>query len=94
MLAAHSKASSIELILQHAGTHEWMLQMQLINAAHECQIGGVDRFGPIIDAAAADANQLGLPFDRKSMFAVDYRFALSNPTLVSALSKKSFSNVS
>lgn len=94
MLAAHSKACSIELILQHAGTHEWMLQMQLINVAHQRQVSDVYRLGPIIDTAAAYANQLGLPFDRKSMLAVDYRFALSNPTLVSALSKKSFSSVS
>ena len=49
---------------------------------------------PIGDAVAAYANQFGLPFDRKHMPAVDYRFALSNPALVSALSKKSFSSVS
>ena len=93
MLAAHRKACSIKLILQHASTHEGVLKVQLVNAAHQRQVVDVKRFWPIIDTAATDANQLGLPFDRKSMFAVDYRFALSNPTLVSALSKKSFSSV-
>ena len=85
---ANSKAASIELILRHPSTHERMHQMQLINAAHQRQISGIHRFWPIIDATAAYANQLSLPFDRKSMLAVDYRFAFSNPTLLSAPSKK------
>ena len=68
--------------------------MQFINAPHEFQIGGANRMGLIIDAAAANADQLRLTFDWKSMVTVDYRFALSNPSLASALSKKSFSSVS
>ena len=67
---------------------------QRINATHQRQISDIHWFWPIIDAAAAYANQLGLPFDRKGMGAVDYRFAFSNPTLLSAPSKKSFSSVS
>jgi len=88
MFAAHIKACSIELILQHASTHEWVFQMQFVNAAHQCQIGDVDRFGAIVDAAAAYAHQFGLLLDRKSMRGVYYRFALSNPTLVSSLYKQ------
>src|SRR5207344_2013656 len=48
----------------------------------------------IINAAAADLQSFGLLGDRQIMFTVDHRFALSNPALVSAPSKKSFSSVS
>ena len=49
-------------------------------------------FGTVfVDAAGAQA---GLPLDRQRGFTVDHRFALSNPALVSAPSKKSFSSVS
>ena len=40
-----------------------------------------DRFGTIINAAAADADQLSLPLDRYFMGTVDYLSVLSNPTL-------------
>ena len=42
----------------------------------------------------ADAERLGLPGDRQVVLTVDHRLALSNPALVSAPSKKSFSRVS
>ena len=38
MLAAHTKARPIELLTQHACTHERVFQMQFINAAHQDQI--------------------------------------------------------
>ncbi len=88
MLAAHIETGSIELIAQHASTHELVLQVQYVHATHQHQIITADLFGSIVDAAAAYANQFGLPFDQKYMPAVDYRFALINPTLVSALSRK------
>ena len=47
----------------------------------------------LVDAAAADAQNLSLLADRQIVRAVDHRFALSNPALVSAPSKKSFSSV-
>ncbi|MDN8618450.1 hypothetical protein, partial [Variovorax ginsengisoli] len=37
----------------------------------------------------ADAQQLGLALDRQFVFALDHRFALSKPALLSAPSKKS-----
>src|SRR5205814_9908704 len=46
------------------------------------------------DTATADAQNLCLPGDRQIVFTLDHRFALSNPALVSAPSKKSFSSVS
>src|SRR5208283_6164 len=47
----------------------------------------------VVDAAAADAQNLGLLCDRQIVLTVDHRFALSNPALLSAPSKKSFSSV-
>jgi hypothetical protein len=43
--------------------------------------------------AAADAKNLGLLGDRQIVPAVDHRFALRNPALVSAPSKKLISAV-
>jgi len=63
-------------------------------ATHQYKFGNAGRFGPIVEAVAAYSNQFGLPVDRKSMPAVDYRFALSNLTLVNTFSKKSFFRVS
>jgi hypothetical protein len=44
----------------------------------------------VVDAAATDAQNLGLLDDRQIVRTVDHRFALSNPALVSAPSKKLF----
>ena len=93
MLAPYRIPGSVELIPQHSGTHERVLQMQFVDTPHQFQITGTHRMGLIVDGTAADANQLSLALNRKGMATVDYRFALSNPALVSALSKKSFSSV-
>lgn len=87
MLVSHRITGTVELIPKHPGSHERVLQMQLINAAHQFQIAGKHWRGLIIDAAVADADQLRLTLDGKGMATVDYRFALSNSALVSALSK-------
>jgi hypothetical protein len=42
----------------------------------------------VIDAAPADPQNFSLPGDRQIVLTVDHRFALSNPALVSAPSKK------
>jgi hypothetical protein len=42
---------------------------------------------------AAQFENIDLSLDGKRMFAVDHRSTLSNPALVNALSKKSFSKV-
>src|SRR6267154_5460569 len=68
--------------------------MQPVETPHDCLVGLRHRARQIVDAAAADAQNLRLLRDRKIVLAVDHRFALSNPALVSAPSKKSFSNVS
>src|SRR5674476_640463 len=79
---------------QHSRTGERELQMQPIEMPHDREIGVRYRARQVIDAAAADLQNLRLLCDRKIVLAVDHRFALSNPALVSAPSKKSFSSVS
>jgi hypothetical protein len=68
--------------------------MQPIEMPHDREIGVRHRARQVIDAAAADLQNLCLLCDRQIVFTVDHRFALSNPALVSAPSKKSFSRVS
>src|SRR5271157_3286236 len=68
--------------------------MQFVEAAHDPQILGRGWPGFVVDGAPADAERLGLPGDRQVVLTVDHRLALSNPALVSAPSKKSFSKVS
>src|SRR6266576_1317414 len=71
-----------------------MLQMQPVETTHHLQVACRYRTRQIIDTAAADAQDLRLFANRKSVFAVDHRLALSKPALLSAPSKKSFSRVS
>src|SRR5262245_22036687 len=71
-----------------------MLQMQLVEPTHEGQIGRAHWPWQVVHRAPAYAQQLGLARDGEVVITVDHRFALSNPALVSARSKKSFSSVS
>jgi len=50
--------------------------MQLVDPAHERQIGIADRPGQVVHRAPADAQQPGLARDGKLMVTVDHRFAL------------------
>jgi len=68
--------------------------MQPVDPSHQLQVGRADRAGQVVHRASADARQLGLARDGEVVIRVEHRFALSNPVLVSAPSKKSFSNVS
>src|SRR5438094_7620317 len=79
---------------QHARTAERKLQMQPVEPLHDREVGRRHRARQIINAAAADLQNFRLPGDRQIVSTVDHRFALSNPALVSAPSKKSFSSVS
>ena len=62
--------------------------MQSVETPHGRQVGFRHRPRQVVDAAAADAQNLGLLDDWQIVGAVDHRFALSNPALVSAPSKK------
>ena len=79
---------------QHSRTGEGKLQMQPVETPHDREVGGRHRTRQVIDAAAADLQNFRLLGDRQIVLTVDHRFALSNPALVSAPSKKSFSSVS
>src|SRR5208283_815564 len=81
-----------QLTAQPACTHEGMLQVQLVNPAHECQIRIADWPRQVIHRSTAHAQQFGLARDGQIVATVDHGFALSNPALVSARSKKSFSS--
>src|SRR5213075_3514329 len=68
--------------------------MQLVEPPHQREVGCRHRSRQIVDTAPADAQNFRLLGDRQFVVTVDHRFALSNPALVSAPSKKSFSSVS
>ena len=63
-------------------------QMQPVETPHHLQVGRRHRTRPVVDAATADAQNLRLLCDRQIVFTVNHRFALSNPALLSAPSKK------
>src|SRR3954454_4701724 len=73
---------------QHTRTGEGELQVQPIQMPHDREVGGRHRARQIINAAAADLQNFRLLGDRQIVLTVDHRFALSNPALVSAPSKK------
>jgi hypothetical protein len=54
----------VHLIAQHACAHEWTLQMQLVQAAHQLQVGFRNKPGAVIEAAATDADQFSLSCQR------------------------------
>src|SRR5882672_4126971 len=68
--------------------------MQLVQPPHDREVGVRHRPRQVVDAAPADVQYFRLLGDRQIVLTVDHRFALSNPALVSAPSKKSFSSVS
>src|SRR5262245_24283175 len=79
---------------QHPRPCEGKLHMQPVDLAHQLDVGRRHRTRQVVHRATCDADGLGLLRDAQRMIAVDHRFALSNPALVSAPSKKSFSSVS
>src|SRR5260370_28636217 len=67
--------------------------MQPIETPHDREVGVRHRPRQVINAATADVQNFRLLADRQIVCTVDHRFALNSPALVSAPSKKSFSNV-
>src|SRR5215218_8919524 len=94
MAAADVDPLLSEEIPQHAAARKREFEVQLVHPAHDGQIGRRHRSGQVIDAATADPKRLGLLGDRQIMGAVDHRFALSRPALLSAPDKKSLVSVS
>ena len=73
---------------QHPRAGKRELQMQPVETSHDLQVGRRHRPWQVVDTATADAKHLRLLCDRQIVLTVDHRFALSNPALVSAPSKK------
>ena len=68
--------------------------MQLVDPLHEGEVGRRHRTRQVVHRAARNADHLGLLRDAQLVITVDHRLAFSNPALLSAPSKKSFSSVS
>ena len=94
MATADRDALALQEIAQHPAACEGVVEMQFVEPPHDLQVLGRNRPGLIVDGATANVQDLRLPGERQVVIAVNHRFALSKPALVSAPSKKSFSNVS
>src|SRR5450759_1100840 len=68
--------------------------MQFVDAAHQCQISIRHWAWLVVRRGAGYFQYLALLCNRELVVWGDHLFALSNPALVSAPSKKSFSSVS
>src|SRR3954462_4270384 len=88
MPAADADPLLVEKIPQHAAARKREFEVQLVPPAHDGQIGRRDRSRQVIDTATADPERFGLLGDRQIMGAVDHRFALSRPALLSAPDKR------
>ena len=62
--------------------------MQPVETSHDLQVARRHRTWQVVDTATADAQYFRLLCDRQIVLTVDHRFALSNPALLSAPSKK------
>ena len=92
--AADRDALATQQVAQHPAARERVVQMQLVDPPHHRQIGRRHRPRQVVDAAPAELQDLRLPRQRQLVRAVDHRFALSMPALLSAPAKKSFSSAS
>src|SRR5574340_343538 len=68
--------------------------MQCVDPAHQHQMRCRYWHRLVVGRRARLPEELTLPHDWQGMGSVDHRFALSNPALMSAPSKKSFSSAS
>lgn len=59
----HLPAFSVQQALQHPAACEGILEMQLVDPAHECEIDVRRRTRAIVHAAPADPERLRLPGD-------------------------------
>jgi hypothetical protein len=88
MPASNRDPLLVEKIPQHPTARERELKMQFVHPAHDRQVGRGRGPLPVVDAATADPERLGLLGDGQRVRAVDHRFALSRPALLSAPDKK------
>ena len=81
-------------VAQHPTDRKRVFEMQRIDPVHDRQPRRGRRPRKVVDAAPAQPQQRRLLRERQGMDAVDHRFALSRPTLLSAPDKNSFSSAS
>ena len=67
MLAADLEALRVQEIAQHPAARKRKLEMQLVHAPHNGEIGRGDGPRQVIDAATADFQRLRLPCDRQTV---------------------------
>ena len=87
MAPPHHHALALQLPAQHARAQEGVLKVQLVDAAHERQIGRAGGRGQVVHRAAAHAQQMRLARDRQRVVPVNHGFALSTPASMSARSE-------
>src|SRR3954453_22763551 len=81
-------AFMLQQTTEHPAARERVFQMQLIDPTHQRQIRGRHLLRRVVYRRARQPKTLALLRHRQLVSAVDHRFALSSPALVSALSKK------
>jgi hypothetical protein len=84
VLASDHYALSLEQAHQHARAGKRMLQVQLVDAAHERKIRGTQRARRVVRTGSADADQRDLPGNPQGVGTINHFFALSRPALPSA----------
>ena len=87
MALAHVDALASQEPLQHPRTHGGVFQVRLIDTTNQRQVLLAGGAGSVVHQATTDIEQLGLARHAQGVITVGHRFALSNPALVSALSK-------
>jgi hypothetical protein len=58
---------------------KWMLQIQLVDPAHERQICGTDRARRVVRTGSANAEQLDLPDNRQGVGTINHFFYMNVP---------------
>ncbi|SDP84929.1 hypothetical protein SAMN05660330_04389 [Desulforhopalus singaporensis] len=84
-IAPNSLSFQDKLISKHACGHKRVVPMELVDSAHQCEFILTHRPRPAIGAATAYLEKRCLPAYCELRPTVNYRSALSNPALLSAL---------
>jgi hypothetical protein len=92
MQTAHADVVGAQEPRQHAAPGERQLQVQRIQAAHQCQIRRRHRARRVIHRRARELQQPRLPRDGELVGPIDHRFALEPGLRPSAPAKKSISS--
>jgi hypothetical protein len=84
----------VRLILNTSRSHVGVGHVQLIDTLHQIKLGCRRRRAQSVKAGTREPQKLALAHNAQWALTVNHRLALSNPTLLSAPSKKSRSKVS